>query len=316
MILRGAIVVLLGLAGLAAIGCGRGASSQTGKECPPPAPPRPGTEQPAANRTRSAPGGTTISKFTRSRFARVRVGMEEMPSSVLRPEPTDAESRKLQDLSDRLGKATDRAGMLAILNEARDMRCAGVLGLVDRMLSTDDPEVRGQAIGMLEGVTSPGIVPVVAKAAADPDADVRLEAITVAAAMKRGEALPVLLKGMEDEDGNVRQTALCGAIDLEPPQRAEALKTAAASPREDVAVAGLAFIEADPSPATLPAVLRALGHGAAAVREQAHEIVALTFHQEFPTSVEALAWWEKNKGNYDENLVLLDAAAVPEPAAP
>ena len=315
-LLRGAFVLLLGVAGLATVGCGRSGSGQTGKESPPPGHPRPGGDQAVAGRTRTAPGGSTIAQFTKSRFARVRTGWEEMPSTHLRPEPSALEARKLQDLSARLAKATDRAAFLAIVDEARDIGCSGVLGLVDRLLAADDPEVRGQAIGMLEGVTSPGILPLVAKVAADPDTDVRLEAITVAAAMKRGEALPILLKGMGDEDGNVRQTALCGAIDLEPTHRIEALKVAAASPREDVAAAGLAFIEAEPSPDTVPAVLRALDHGSATVRQQAHEIVALTFHQEFPTGVEALAWWEKNKGNYDENLVLLDAAATPEPEAP
>ncbi len=315
-LLRGALVVLLGVVGLATVGCGRSGSAQTGKESPPPGHPRPGGDQAASGRTRAAPGGSTIAQFTKSRFARVRAGLEDLPSYVLRPEPSATESRQLQDLSERLAKATDRAAFLAIVDEARDIRCSGVLGLVDGLLAAADPEVRGQAIGMLEGVTSPGILPLVAKVAADPDTDVRLEAVTVAAAMKRGEAMPILLKGMEDEDGNVRQTALCGALDLEPPHRIGALKVAAASPREDVAVAGLAFIEAEPNPDTVPAVLQALDHGSAAVRQQAHEIVALTFHQEFPTGVEALAWWEKNKGNYDENLVLLDAAATPEPEAP
>lgn len=219
---------------------------------------------------------------------------------------SDEERRRAQALRNELRKAKNLQEIQQHLAEARTLESDAMLGVVQDLQKHGDAEVRTLALTLIEGVNSPAVVAPLRNALSDSSAEVRIQAMEVAQHVVDPALRDVLLQAMEDENISVRQLALQAARNQGPEFYELAVARAATSPKEDLAAAGLALIEATPSKKTIGLVMRGLDHVSPKVRDQAHEMLFLTTHQSFPTSASAQAWWKQNAAAFDDDLVITD----------
>lgn len=222
-------------------------------------------------------------------------------------ELTEDEKRRAEEVRKALRSAGSIDEIQQQLADARTLESAALLDVVDDLLKHDDPLVRTLALTLIEGINSPELARPLRDAFADPSADVRIQAMEVAQHVVDPALCDLLLNMMDDEHISVRQLALQSARNQGEDFAEHAINRAATSPKEDMAMAGLALIESNPSKRTIGIVMRGLDHQSAKVREQAHEMLFLATHQSFKSRAEAQAWWKQYQAAFDDSLVITDA---------
>lgn len=229
-------------------------------------------------------------------------------------EVTEEERRRAEEVRKALSGAKSIDEIQRELAEARTLESAALLEVVSELMKNQDPMVRTLALTLIEGINAPELVNPLREAFADPSADVRIQAMEVAQHVMDPGLREPLLNLMEDEHMSVRQLALQAARNQGEDFAALAIARAATSEREDMAMAGLALIEASPAKKNLELVMRGLSHSSAKVREQAHEMLFLTTHQSFKTQAEAQNWWKVNQSAFDDDLVILQPEIILQPS--
>ncbi len=184
-----------------------------------------------------------------------------------------------------------------------------VFTAVDKLLSHPETEVRGLALGLLEGVQDAAVRPLVERALRDRDPDVRLRAIDILASAAHEAPDNLLIRALEDRDANVRASAMLAGNQLEPPARQRVLERAAASLQPEIAITALQLLDAEPNKSNVPLFIKALSHPAAEVREAAQDMMSLTFYDEFPDAATAARWWSANQHRFSNTLEELKPAA-------
>lgn len=206
-----------------------------------------------------------------------------------------------------LAKTTPaRDEALNLIDQARDLNSIEILSLIEILLKHPDRDVRGNALSLLEGIDNPKALGVIASGLSDSDVDIRLQAVEAIGRITSSESAPILQDAFADDDLSVRQLAFQAAQRLDDATRRSLVEKAIQSPYEDLAMAGICVLEAEPSKSTAPILMDALANPSEFVRERAHDILFMTFHEEFTTPTEAKDWWNTNHRRYDESLVLKD----------
>lgn len=223
---------------------------------------------------------------------------------------TPEETKAANALAGRLNLATTRKDVADIFSEARTLQSDALLDVVKAALKKTDVDTKVEALTMIDGVDSPAITPVLASALSDPSLEVRLQAMEAAQKLQGEGVKDLALTAMQDEDLNVRQLGLQTGLKQDPETRKEIISTAVLSPKEDLALASMAMLEATPSKSTINLVIGALGHSRAKVREQAHEMLFLLLKQDFRSSAAAKSWWQQYQGAFDDNLVAVNYEAL------
>ena len=223
---------------------------------------------------------------------------------------TSEETKAAHALAGRLNLATTRKDVADIFSEARTLQSDALLDVVKAALKKTDVDTKVEALTMIDGVDSPAITPVLASALSDPSLEVRLQAMEAAQKLQGEGVKDLALTAMQDEDLNVRQLGLQTGLKQDPETRKEIISTAVLSPKEDLALASMAMLEATPSKNTINLVISALGHNRPKVREQAHEMLFLLLKQDFRSSTAAKSWWQQYQGAFDDNLVAVNYEAL------
>jgi len=261
--------------------------------------------QPEVGVKELAPVDRSMVTFERGRYYTPSISNEAARSFS---EATEEERRRAEEVRKALRGAKTIEQIQRELAEARTLESAALLDVVSDLMKHSDPMVRTLALTLIEGINSPALVNPLREAFADPSAEVRIQAMEVAQHLIDPAVRDLLLNMMDDEHVSVRQLALQAARNQGEEVAALAVARAATSPREDMAMAGLALIEASPAKKNLELVMRGLNHQSAKVREQAHEMLFLTTHQSFKNQAEAQAWWKQHQAAFDDDLVIIDPA--------
>ena len=190
----------------------------------------------------------------------------------------------------------DAIARLSVLETPR------VVKVVENLLSHPEAEVRGLALGLLEGVQDASIRPMLDLALRDRDPDVRMRAIDILSSAPHDSPDALLIRAIEDRDANVRASALLAGNQLESAGRQRVLEKAAASLQPEIAIAALQVLDAEPRKSNVPLFIKALSHPSPDVKEAAQDMLSLTFYDEFPDAAAAARWWTANQHRYSNTL--------------
>ncbi len=272
---------------------------------PAPAPPKSaGKHRPVRDADRHGPGSPGSIQFHRGKYLRQQLADDGMPAARKAGPLQNDERALLQNLITQAKAKPAADAALHIIDQARELNSIEVLPLVSAMLAHADADVRGNALSLLEGLGDLAVIPVVNTAMKDSDAEVRLQAIEAAGRITSPDLAPILLNALGDADLSVRQLAFQAGMRQDDASRMKIIEQAVKSPVEDVAQAGVSILEAQPSKSSVPLLMDALSSPSSFIRERAHDILGLTFHENFTNTDGAKAWWQQNHSNYDETLVL------------
>ena len=225
--------------------------------------------------------------------------------------PVSAEEAELSTrLLSRLAAAKGKKSVFEdVLAEARTMESRLILDVAEKVLESDDPSIRAQALMLVDGVTTGEILPLIEKGMKDADLDVRQLAIETALPVKSPSVEKLVVQGMLDSDMTIRQTALQVGINQKGEIAERTLVAGIASQHEDVGMSALALAENELSKRLLPAFISALEHPSQEIRESARETLYFFFHEPFPSRQAAEAWWNQNQSQYDNDLVFTGQVA-------
>lgn len=293
--------------------CDRGQPAAAAAPSPSPAPVSPAARNGAEERKqrhrermRSIAEGAARdgARVGRGKFSRQPLGDDGLPPArPFGPLPEDMKT-ELDALIAQAGGMPAAETALALIDQARDFTSPEVYSLILALLAHPDEAVRGGALSLLEGVRDEGALRVIDKALDDPAADVRLQAVEGMGRITTPETAPVIARAFEDGDSAVRQLAFQSALRQDDATRHVLLESAVKSSHPDLAEAAVGVVEATPSKATVTVMMEALSQADPLVFEKAHDMLYLTFHEDFRDTASAKEWWGKNHRDYDENLVL------------
>jgi HEAT repeat protein len=261
--------------------------------------------------TRPEPKEFTVARRSIVEFKRGKYATPSAPAAPVTFAPDSAtEDEKARALIARIKTAVGAQQMQQLMAEAASLESRRLLDVVDELQKHSNPDLRAQALAWIEGYSSSAITPTLIRALSDSSVDVRMQALETAMNLNDPAVQGLALTAMQDTDLNVRQIGLQAGLRQSEEIQAQIIEAAARSPHADLAQAGLALVEASPSKANVHLLMEALDHAKAPVREQAHEVLALTLHRSFANQAAAKAWWSKNQQLFDEKLVILDTDAL------
>lgn len=249
---------------------------------------------------------SALSVARRSRFGSgARIGAAE---DAERDRPTAEELEEVRRLLEGFDpKTTSPEAAKAILIDARALETDAVLEVGQRLMDHPDPGVRAEALILADGATTASALPLLKRGFADSDVEIRRLALEMGMDVKDPAMLELVHAGLADADEDIQKLAWHIGMNQEGEARWALIREGMNSSSPETALAALAEADATPSRDMIPNMLPALEHPHEQVRELAHEILFLTFQQSFTTAAEAAAWWAKNQGQYDENLVFTEA---------
>jgi hypothetical protein len=283
-------LILIFLAGLFIVGCGKQRDGSDRVE----------REAKADSLVPDAPkvAGSLVT-YPRSRYS---AGLSGTGGEFL---PVSAEEAELSSrLLSRLAMANGQKSIFEeVLAEARTMESRLILEVAEKVLESNDPDIRAQALMLVDGVTTGEILPLIEKGMKDANLDVRQLAIETALPVKSPGVEKLVVEGMLDSDMTIRQTALQVGINQKGELAERALVAGIASQHEDVGMSALALAENELSKRLLPAVMGALEHSSNEIRESARETLYFFFHESFASRQAAERWWTQNQSQYDNDLV-------------
>ncbi|MDB6139176.1 MAG: hypothetical protein JWO94_2248 [Verrucomicrobiaceae bacterium] len=243
-------------------------------------------------------------EFHRGKYLQQTPGNDGLsPSRAFGSLPEDSKA-ELDKLVSKARESLTKDQALQLIDKAREFNSREVFPLIEVLLHHPDPEVRGNALSILEGIQDETALCVVSLALKDADPEVRLQAVEAAGRIVAPETAPVLKAAFKDADLSVRQLAFQTALHQSDSTKNSLIEEAVRSPFEDLAQAGIGMVEAQPAQGTIALMMDALSNPNPGVREKAHDTLYLFFHEDFPGAAVAKGWWVQNYRRYDENLVL------------
>lgn len=243
---------------------------------------------------------TTVS-FQRSKYASTfpspAAGSFDLPETAEERELALAIIRRLE-LSWGDGEA-----VRDLMAEARLLETNAILRVAEKLMDHPDEDIRAEALMLADGAGSTAAMKLFTTAMGDTSPDIRRLAMETAQQLIDPSTRGLIETGLGDVDQGVRQLAFHLAMNQQEEIRQEAIVYSLSSPTEDLALVGMVEAEATPSKALLPKVIEALSHPSLEVRESAHEMLALMFHETFENAELAKQWWRENSNQYDDDLV-------------
>jgi hypothetical protein len=225
---------------------------------------------------------------------------------------TQEDESVVEDALSRLGLHVSTAAVESALASVRHVESAELLRVASALQQHAEADVRLLGLTLLEGYSDSRVLPFILTAVKDSAVDVRIESMELAQYQRSADILPALTSALADSNVSVRQLALQSALKQDAATEAKILDAAVSSPFQDVAAAALAHTEARPQKANIGRAIMALDHSHPQIREQAHEMLSLLFHQSFPNSRAAQTWWQKYAPAFNDDLVMTDSTLATE----
>lgn len=177
-------------------------------------------------------------------------------------------------------------------------------------MDNNDPEIRLDAMESLanEELSDTSILPVIARGLKDPDERVREAAVRVLFFVHTPEADKMLIQALNDTNEDVRRTALEAASEQDDKVRWDVLQSAITSPYPDVKDDTVSNLIGLSTHNTIDILISGLKDPDADFRQEVNSALNLLISKEFTNYDEAVKWWNKNKKNYDDELIEKETA--------
>lgn len=214
-----------------------------------------------------------------------------------------ASAGQLERIGQMLANANSTEEKMALLMELDGYTGSAVVDMLLRELDDSDSEVKLAVLAILADLADPAALPAVDKALADQDEEVRSAAVEVLGGIEEpGVCAPLLSRALQDDSEDVRDTAFSILDDKLPEEQNVVFAEAISSPHKDVRAQTVEMISFTPSHSTFEILIRGLSDPDPEIVDEVKWTLDYFVSEEFESYDQALAWWEKNKGRFDEEL--------------
>jgi HEAT repeat protein len=206
-------------------------------------------------------------------------------------------------ISDQISRMDDSNAKIDLLNELWDVDNPALPKLVLEQLDDKNKGVRLAAIELLDNKTEGEILSCIDKALDDPDETVREFAVILLADIDEKQKIQsLLLKGVGDSSENVRAATFDVLGDKSVGEQEDVYAQSINSPYADVKNSTIDMLTDIPSHKTIEILFRGLNDDNNDFRDMVNSKIHFFVSEEFDNYNDAIAWWEKNKDNFDEEL--------------
>jgi hypothetical protein len=217
---------------------------------------------------------------------------------------SDEEKKALDRLEEEFWQTKDESRRLEILDQIEASYYGReVLTLAEKILALGDETLGRQAVGLLAGNDSPDIIPILEKTLGDASETIRSDAATAAGQVRDDAVVGFLGKVFEDSSSDVALAGLRTIGDQTQTRKLKILARALQSTYSDVQTSAISDLQLESTPRSVEVLFSALDSPDPEVRDQARFSLDFMLDHEFQSAAAAQAWWETNKGRFDNDLV-------------
>lgn len=239
----------------------------------------------------------------KSRLAERRKSLRERHRQRRNQKPSSKGLVEVDAISEQIKRVELPKDKIDLMNQLWDIDDPALPKLVAELLNEKDAEVRLSAIELLDNKEKGEILACIEKALDDPDKDVRETAVVLLSDAKPSDKTKSLLvKSVDDSEENVRAAAFdvigTQSVDVQEFVYNQSIN----SPYNDVKEMTVDLIMDIPSHRTVNLLFQGLNDTNEDFREYVNSKLDFIFSREFKNYNEAVAWWNKNKDKYDEEL--------------
>jgi hypothetical protein len=210
---------------------------------------------------------------------------------------------QVERIGELLAATQDADEKIALLMELDGFTGPGVVDLLMRELDHGDSDVKLAILAILSDLADPTVIPAVDKALADQDPEIREAAIEVLGAIEEPMiCAPLLARAIADDSEDVRDIAFSVLDDKLPEEQHIVFDESIASPHKSVREQTVDMISFNPSHRAFEILIRGLNDPDPEIVDEVKWTLDYFVSEEFETHDEALAWWQKNKHRFDEEL--------------
>ena len=257
---------------------------------------------PADSRIRNIVRGSRYQKLKKEKAARKKKLQNKKISISKRVQVTPKGLIVIDVISDRIKRLESPDDKINLLEPLWDVDDPALPQLVLELLDDKSKEVRLEAMELLNTKEKGDILKCIEKALDDPDEDVRVVAVTLLDDSTSKGAEKLLVKGIDDGSEEVRSASF-DVLESKPAKMQESIyNQSISSPYSDVKELTIELVMDIPSHTSVNILFRALNDSDKDIKELTNSKLDFIFSREFNNYNEALAWWEKNKKNYDKEL--------------
>lgn len=228
-------------------------------------------------------------------------------SGAKRSKQTKALTIPSQSQVERIGQLIAKAGTtaekLALIGELSGMGGEPTIRLLTELLGDADSEVKLAVLELMAELADVAVLPAIDQALGDPDREVREAAIEVLDAIEAPNACATLLtRALGDDDEDLRDTAFSVLDNKLPEEQQLVFAETISSPIRDVRAQTVDMISYNPSPRAFEILVNGLRDADPEIVDETRWTLDYFVSEEFETSEQALAWWEKNKHRFDDEM--------------
>lgn len=206
-------------------------------------------------------------------------------------------------ISEQISRLENPNAKIDLLNQLWEIDNPALAKLVMEQLNDKNEEVRLAALELLDNKKQGEILACIEKAMDDPDEKVReFAVILLGDTDEKQNTQSLLLKGVDDSSEDVR-AATFDVLGMKNAKEQEyVFSQSIASPYNDVKENTLDLLMDIPSHSTIKILFHGLNDQDEDFREMVKDKIHFLITQEFDNYNDAIAWWEKNKNKFDDEL--------------
>ena len=217
--------------------------------------------------------------------------------------PVETGVVEVDSIAQQLKGMTIAEDKIELIDQLEDMDDPALTALINSLLDDSNADVRLAALELLEEKEKGDISSCLDKALDDPDDDVREYAATLVDGIKdKDEAKVLLIKALDDSSDSVREAGFDVLVDksndVQEAVFAESIHSAYQDVKEITADAVLDI----PSHSSVNILIEGLKDPDPNFLEYINSKFDYLFAKEFKSYEDAKKWWDKNQGNYDDEL--------------
>lgn len=242
-------------------------------------------------------------KKHRSRFSEIRQRLADKRNKRKQNQPSAKGLVEVDAISDQIKGVEQPQEKITLINQLWNVDDPALPKLVNELLNEDNSDVRMAAIELLENKEKGEILESVEKALDDPNQEIREFAVFILSETQPSEKSKVLLaKSVDDSSEDVRAAAFDVISDQDVKTQEQIFSQSIYSPYLDAKEMTVDLILDIPSHRTVNLLFQGLNDSDPDFREYVTSKLDFLFGKEFKNYNEAVAWWNKNKDKYDEEL--------------
>lgn len=218
---------------------------------------------------------------------------------------SDTEREMLQAAQADLASATAPDAAIAALQKLQGINAIEVFPVIAQGYTHPDPQVRLEAITLLDRFSAPEANLLRLQALKDASEDVRLASLDTLGEFQSEPAQSTLVAALNNDMEEVRQVACDLIEDADPSTRLRLRTQSLRSAYADVVQRGLIDVQFSGLRSDMPEVIRLMDSPNAEVSELANTVVFSLVGEDFENSSSASEWWKQNRHRFSDDFAEL-----------